>query len=40
LKQILECHYDFQLWKIAHGALDYQFIENPAFNRDRGPSRS
>jgi high affinity Mn2+ porin len=33
----LETYYDFQICKNVHGALDYQFITDPAFNRDRGP---
>jgi high affinity Mn2+ porin len=36
-EQALETYYDFQLCKYAHFALDYQYIANPAFNRDRGP---
>ncbi len=36
-EKILETYYDFQIWKTVHGALDYQFVSNPAFNRDRGP---
>ncbi len=36
-EEILETYYDFQIWKTIHGAFDYQFISNPAFNRDRGP---
>ncbi|MGA2867153.1 MAG: carbohydrate porin [Verrucomicrobiota bacterium] len=36
-EKILETYYDFQVWKTIHGALDYQFVSNPAFNRDRGP---
>lgn len=36
-EKILETYYDFQIWKAMHGTLDVQFIENPAFNRDRGP---
>ena len=36
-ERALEVYYDFQIWKDLHGALDYQFISNPAFNRDRGP---
>lgn len=35
-KQILEAYYDFQVWKTAHFSFDYQFVNNPAFNRDRG----
>jgi high affinity Mn2+ porin len=37
LEQILETYYDFQLWKTVHVTLDYQFVNHPAFNRDRGP---
>ncbi|MGO9706433.1 MAG: carbohydrate porin [Limisphaerales bacterium] len=33
----LETYYDFQTCKYIHCALDYQFISDPAFNRDRGP---
>jgi high affinity Mn2+ porin len=36
-EKILETYYDFKVWKTLHAALDYQFIDNPAFNRDRGP---
>jgi high affinity Mn2+ porin len=37
LEKIVETYYDFQIWKTLHGALDYQFITDPAYNRDRGP---
>jgi high affinity Mn2+ porin len=37
LEKILETYYDFQIWKTLHGALDYQFITDPAYNRARGP---
>jgi high affinity Mn2+ porin len=37
LEQIIETYYDFQLWKTVHATLDYQFINHPAFNCDRGP---
>jgi high affinity Mn2+ porin len=37
LEEILETYYDFAIWKTLHATLDYQFIANPAFNRDRGP---
>jgi high affinity Mn2+ porin len=33
----LETYYSFQICKNVHGTLDYQFITDPAFNRDRGP---
>jgi high affinity Mn2+ porin len=36
-EQILETYYDFQVWKTMHVTLDYQFVNHPAFNRDRGP---
>jgi len=36
-EKILETYYDFQVCKNVHGALDYQFILDPAYNRDRGP---
>jgi high affinity Mn2+ porin len=37
LEQIFETYYDFNVWKTIHVSLDYQFINHPAFNRDRGP---
>ncbi len=37
LEQVLESYYDLAIWKTVHATLDYQFIANPAFNRDRGP---
>jgi high affinity Mn2+ porin len=37
IEQIVETYYDFAVWKTVHFALDYQFIANPACNRDRGP---
>ena len=37
LEDAFEIYYDFQVWKTIHVALDYQFLLNPAFNRDRGP---
>jgi hypothetical protein len=36
-EQVLETNYDFQLWNTVHATLDYQFVDHPAFNRDRGP---
>jgi len=36
-EKILETYYDLGLpWRI-HGTLDYQFVDHPAYNRDRGP---
>src|SRR5208282_2532943 len=36
-EKVLETYYDVQLCKYAHLALDYQFVDDPAFNRERGP---
>jgi high affinity Mn2+ porin len=36
-EKILETYYDAAVWKTVHVAVDYQFIDDPAFNRDRGP---
>ena len=37
IEKILETYYDYQIWKTVHVTLDFQFIDNPAFNSDRGP---
>jgi high affinity Mn2+ porin len=37
LEKTLEAYYDVQVWKTIHVTADYQFITDPAFNRDRGP---
>jgi high affinity Mn2+ porin len=34
---VLETYYDFAIQKAAHFTMDYQFVGDPAFNRDRGP---
>lgn len=36
-EQILEGYYSLSVLKVAHLALDYQWINHPAYNRDRGP---
>lgn len=36
-EKALEAYYDFDIGKNTHFTLDYQFVDNPAFNRDRGP---
>jgi high affinity Mn2+ porin len=36
-EKVLEIYYDFKIWKIFHGAFDYQFVDDPAFNSARGP---
>lgn len=34
---VVEAYYDYALAKAAHVTLDYQFVDHPAYNRDRGP---
>lgn len=36
-EQIVESYYDFQLHKGVDFTLDYQFVNNPGYNADRGP---
>lgn len=36
-EQILEAYYSFAAFSFAKVAADYQFINNPAYNQDRGP---
>jgi high affinity Mn2+ porin len=36
LEQIIETYYQFPVYKWS-ALLDYQFVVNPAYNRDRGP---
>jgi high affinity Mn2+ porin len=36
-EQIVETYYDLAAYGAAHVSLDYQFVANPAYNRDRGP---
>jgi high affinity Mn2+ porin len=36
-EQIVETYYDLGLTKALHASLDGQFINHPAYNRDRGP---
>ena len=36
-EQILETYYSFAATPVVHVSLDYQFIDHPAYNRDRGP---
>jgi high affinity Mn2+ porin len=37
IEKIIETYYDAKIWKTIHVSFDYQFIADPAFNRDRGP---
>jgi high affinity Mn2+ porin len=36
-EQIVEMYYSFPIWNWRM-SFDYQFIVNPAYNRDRGPA--
>jgi high affinity Mn2+ porin len=36
-EQILETYYSLALFGFAHLSVDYQWIDHPAYNRDRGP---
>jgi high affinity Mn2+ porin len=38
LETIIEAYYSYALTSAAHLSLDYQFIDNPAYNTDRGPA--
>lgn len=34
---IIEIFYEFNIWKSLFLTADYQFVHNPAYNKDRGP---
>jgi high affinity Mn2+ porin len=36
-EQIIEAYYSFNIWKKIFLSPDYQFVTNPAYNKDRGP---
>ena len=36
-EQILETYYKYAAFSFANLAADYQFVNNPAYNRQRGP---
>lgn len=36
-EEIIESYYNLAVLKGVHLTFDYQFVENPAYNRDRGP---
>jgi high affinity Mn2+ porin len=36
-EQILEAYYRVAAFSFAHITADYQFINHPAYNRERGP---
>jgi high affinity Mn2+ porin len=36
-EKVVEAYYDVKLWESVYFTVDYQFVDDPAFNRDRGP---
>ena len=36
-EQVVETYYSLAVTSFAHVSADYQFVNNPAYNRDRGP---
>jgi high affinity Mn2+ porin len=36
-EQIIETYYSFAAFSFAHVSVNYQFVNNPAYNRQRGP---
>ena len=37
LEKILEVYYNLEVHKNIHVTLDFQEVDHPAYNRDRGP---
>jgi len=36
-ENIVEAYYNLHVWRGIFGAFDLQHINNPGYNRDRGP---
>ena len=36
-ERVMEAYYSLAIWKSVRITPDYEFVDNPAFNRDRGP---
>jgi high affinity Mn2+ porin len=36
-ENVVEAYYNFEVWGTFHVTPDYEFVVNPANNRDRGP---
>jgi high affinity Mn2+ porin len=36
-EKVVEAYYNLAIWKSLQVTPDYQFVDDPAFNRDRGP---
>ena len=39
-KQIVEAYYSYALTAATRVSVDYQFIDNPGYNTDRGPANA
>ena len=39
-EKVMEAYYNLPVWKAIHATMDYEFVDNPAFNRDRGRRQS
>ena len=37
-EQIAEVYYACSIWGKLRGTVDYQFVNHPAYNRERGPA--
>jgi len=36
-EKVMEVYYSFPVWKNVYATPDFEFVDNPAFNRSRGP---
>ena len=36
-ENIVECYYNAHVWRGIFAGLDLQHVNNPGYNRDRGP---
>lgn len=36
-EKVMEAYYNLQVWRALHATVDYEFLDDPSFNRDRGP---
>ena len=37
VEKLIEAYYSYSLTSVTKLTFDYQFIDNPAYNTDRGP---
>jgi len=38
MEKIFETYYTAHVWRGVSFAIDYQYVSNPGYNRDRGPT--